>query len=298
MGVLFILMCIGYLSNKAGWMNATFNKQLSTFVVNAAVPAMILSSVMDDERLLTNSEMLILLSIAVLSFIFMIFVSMLFPKLLRCQANDAPLIRFLLIFSNTGFMGFPVVAAIFGSNAVFYAALFNIPFNVFCFSYGIKLISNGSAGGFSFKTLASPAIIAAILSIFIYLVNIPIPKIISMPLEYMSDMTIPCAMCIIGSSLAMAPLKELFSGFRIYLLAAIKLLIIPSLFFAIMYFIPVSDICKQVTVVMWMLPSATNTTMLATIYDGNEFMASKGVFVTTVLSCITIPFLCWLFFIH
>ena len=298
MCVLFILMAIGFIANKTGYMNATFNKQLSAFIVNVAIPGMILYSVMGDERLLTNAEVFILLGISIGSFVVIILLSHLVPRILHIDGERYQLTRFITIFSNVAFMGYPVISAVFGANAVFYAAVFNIPFNFLVYSYGIKLVSNGKHGGINLRTLLTPCSISSVLSVIIYLIHIPIPQIIQLPLSYMGDMTVPAAMTIIGSSLAMAPIREIFRGAKIYLISAIKLILIPLFVYVCMYFLPVADIIKQVTVVMWSLPVATNATMLAIQYEGDEFLASKGVFVTTLLSVITIPCLLCILFIR
>ena len=292
--ILFFLLLVGYAANRAGIMNADFNKKFSGLILYISNPALILHSVMNTEHSISNIEVLMLLGIALLSYGLVIAVSFLIPGILRADQSDRNVYRFMMIFSNTGFMGYPVVEALMGHGAIFYATIFGIPFNLLVFSYGIHLISSGSAGKANIKTLLSPCIIAAVASIVIYFINPRFPDVVVSTFGYLSDITVPGAMLIIGSSLAMIPLKSVFGDWRIYGMTAIKLLLVPVIVWLIMRFVPVDPMIRQFVVLMWALPVATNSTMLAAQYGGNESLASKGVLITTFLSLATIPLLMWL----
>lgn len=294
--VLFILLIVGFFAAKKGYMEPVFNKRLSALVINISTPALILSSVMGGERILGNTDIFILLGISIATYVAVILLSMLVPKLLRCQPSDASLMRFMTIFSNTGFMGFPVVAALFGQSAVFYASIFGLPFNFLVYSYGIKLVSGGKTGGFDRKTLTSPCVVCSVLAIILYLLNIPFPELITLPLGYLADLTVPAAMLLIGASLAVVPLRSIFTEWRLYALSVIKLFLLPVLVYLVLRLLPIHEMMLKVTVVMWALPVATNATLLATQYGGDEAMASKGVLLTTLLSMATIPILMMLLF--
>lgn len=295
--VLFLLISVGFIANKKGVMNSTFNKLFSAFVVNITTPATILNSVLSSDRMLSNGEVLLLMAIALSSFLIVIIASNLVPKLFRVKPEDAGMMRFMTIFSNVGFMGFPVVSALFGESAVFYAAIFNMPFNVLSFSYGIRLVSNGRYGGFDKKTLLSPCIVCSLLSILLYFLNLSLPAVITEPISYLSAITVPGAMLIIGSSLAQMPLNTVFRDWRIYALSGIKLLLMPVLTYLALRPFPLNPLIVQVTVVMWAMPVATNATILATQYDGNGALASKGVLISTLFSILTIPTVMWVLFL-
>ena len=98
-------------------------------------------------------------------------------------------------------------------------------------------------------------------------------------------------MLILGSTLALIPLRSVFIDWRIYVLSLLKLVLIPILIWAIVRMLPIPDMVGRMTVVMWSLPVATNCTMLSTQYGGDEAMSSKGVLITTLLSVVTIPIL-------
>ena len=292
--VLFLLLIVGYFANKLGIMDAGFNKRFSGLIINISTPAMILHSVMNSEHLLGNGEVLLLLAIAVLAYAVIIALSFPITMLLGAAPADRRIYQFMLVFSNTGFMGYPVAQALLGSNAIFYVTIFGIPFNALVYSYGVYLASGGKTGRLNRKMLLSPCIIAALLAIVLYFIHPVFPGVIESTFGYLSDITVPGAMMIIGSSLAMIPLRSVFGDWRVYFLSAVKLLGIPVLAWAVMNLLPVSTLTRQLLVLMWALPVATNSTMLAVQYGGNESLASRGVLITTAMSLITIPLLMWL----
>jgi hypothetical protein len=297
MMILFLLLLAGFGANKLGFMNADFNKKFSAFVINVSTPAMILSSVMDTEQLLSQGEIFLLLGLSLGTFLLAILIAPLVPKLLRADQREGDILRFMTIFSNVAFMGFPVISALMGESAIFYASIFGMPFNILVYSYGVRLVSGGREGGFDKKTLLSPCILASVLAMVIYLSAIPVPEVLVSALDYLADITVPGAMLIIGSSLALMPLSSVFRGWRIYALCFIKLLVLPICLYGILQLLPISDTIIQVTVIMWSMPVATNCTMLATQYGGDQNLASKGVLLTTLFSIVTIPLLMRLLFL-
>lgn len=289
--ILFLLLVVGYAANKLGWMDAAFNKAFSGFIINVTTPALILHSVMEGEKVLTIWEILMLLAASLISYALVILLSMAIPRIMRMGRRDGDTYRLMIIFSNTAFMGFPVVAALMGNQALFYAAIYNMPFNFLMYTYGVHLVSGGEGKRFDPKMLLSPPILAATFALILYLSPVKAPGLIVTALDYLAGITIPGAMLILGSTLALIPLRSVFIDWRIYVLSLLKLVLIPILIWAIVRMLPIPDMVGRMTVVMWSLPVATNCTMLSTQYGGDEAMSSKGVLITTLLSVVTIPIL-------
>jgi predicted permease len=139
------------------------------------------------------------------------------PRLLRAPKSDHGLYRFMVIFGNVGFMGFPVIQSIFGAGAVFYVSLFNIAFSVLCFSIGIIMVS-GKGTKLELKLLINPTMAVSLLAVLIFYTKLPVPVILKDTVNLVGRMTTPSAMLIIGSTLACISVKEVFSGFRIYIM--------------------------------------------------------------------------------
>ena len=208
-------------------------------------------------------------------------------------ASDRGIYCYMCVFANVTFMGFPVLYALFGAASAFYVALFNITFTLLNFSLGIFLIS-GKGLKFNPKTLINPALISALITIPIALIGVTAPGIILDAMGIIGNMTIPSAMLVIGSTLSYIPLKHVFSEWRLYPVALVRLIIVPFITWLVLSRFITNELMLGVLVVLSGMPVAVAGTMLAFEYRGNERIASSGMFLTTLLSGVTIPLIAYL----
>ena len=195
----------------------------------------------------------------------------------------------MMMFGNVGFMGFPVIETIFGSGALIYAFIFNVVFQVLVYSVGIIIIRKPGKE-FSLKKLANMPLISACVAIILFFLKVRLPGPINSSLEFLGNITTPMAMIILGSIIANMRLGELFNGWRVYIFAAVKLLLVPLAALLLMKVLPIeSDLVKGCMVVLSAMPVATNASMLAIEYEGDVELTSKGIFFTTLLCMLTIP---------
>jgi hypothetical protein len=199
--------------------------------------------------------------------------------------------QFMIIFSNCSFMGYPIAGAVLGSDSIFYMSIFNIPFNILAFSYGIFLLSHGgeNAAKFNPKKLINPGIIASVLAVIIYAAHISFPDFLCSTFESVGGLTTPLSMLVLGISLAQLPVNELFNEIRLYPVALIRLVVLPVLTCFIVKLFTADSMLIGTAVVTAAMPVASMTVMLSTLYGGNVKLASVGVFITTVLSVISVP---------
>ena len=192
------------------------------------LPCLVLHSVMTGGLSLTGGDAAYFLLISLLVYAIGFALSIIVPLILHIPRPDRGLYRFMTAFANVGFMGFPVVDAIFGSSATFYVALFNIPFGMLAFSIGIIMIT-GKGEKINPKQFINPTLIASVVAFVIFAFQIRIPALIVDTTDLIGRVTTPAAMLIIGSTLAEIPFREVFSEWRIYPFALIKLIVIPAL---------------------------------------------------------------------
>jgi predicted permease len=143
MTVLFLILAVGFIGNKAKVLTSGSNRLLSALILNITMPCTILGSVMNGAVTATGSEALMFIVFALAYFALSFLIAWPLPRLCGkkgAQADDG-ILRFLVIFGNVGFMGYPVIQSIYGDGALFYVTLFNIPFNLLLFSVGILLVS-------------------------------------------------------------------------------------------------------------------------------------------------------------
>lgn len=296
---LFIVIALGYLLNRIGMFDSLLNKKLTTLLLNVTTPALILSSVMGDIADLSFSEVGFVIFISVVIYIALPIIAFILVKLMRIPKKQQGLYMFMTVFGNIGFMGFPVMKAIFGNEAVFYTSLFNMTFNIILFTVGIVIMNYGSENKIELnaKKLLSPAIIASLLALMIYFFKINLPSVIVDTTTMVGDITTPIAMLLIGSTLASMPLKEVFNDFKVYPYTIIKQIVLPILAYPLLSLIIADKFLLGITFIMVSMPVANSAVLFATEYGGDIKLAAKTVFITTLLSVITIPVLCYMYLI-
>jgi len=290
--ILFLLMAVGFYCYKKGIITDETSKKISAIVVNIANPAMILTGCMSDEKI-EGRELLMVAVIVVSIYVVLMLLATCMPHLLKVEKESRGTYRNMTIFSNIGFMGFPVIAALYGSGALLYASLFTIPFNVLIYTYGIAVMLPESEQKEKQKMplsrIFNVGVIACIITMIVYLLKIPVPAFIKSTTTHLSNLTAPLSMMVIGASMATMDLKKMFTDVKLLIFSVIKLLVIPLVgVLIIRQFVDNSVICG-VCMIMLATPVGSMTAMLAQQYDGDYEMASRGVALTTVLSVVTMP---------
>ncbi|HSN58181.1 MAG TPA: AEC family transporter [Clostridiaceae bacterium] len=285
--ILALIMLIGIIARKKGMLNAEVNSKLSDFLLNITLPCLIVTSFNFEfsAEMMNNIKLIFLYSVII--HLVLIFLSKVFA--LRFSESSSKVIRFVTVFSNSGFMGFPVLFGLYGNIGVFYGAIFNIPWNIFMLSFGSMLFT----GKKDLKSLRSvithPGIIATAIGMMMFIFSLSMPLPLEKALVSVGAMTTPLSMIIVGSMLAEIKFKEVFSGFAVYYVSAIRLIAAPLLTLAIMRLLNADQLLTEVAVTIEAMPAAVIATVLASKFGGDTKLASRCVFISTIISMITIP---------
>ena len=266
-------------------------KSISWFVVNIANPAMILSGSVNSERVVQGRELVMTMVLAVSVFAGLILVSLLIPTILRVPKKSAGAYKVMTIFSNIGFMGFPVISALYGNEALLYASVFLIPFNILIYTYGILALksNDGEKEKLDLKKVLNIGVFSCFISIILSFVQLPIPSFVKTTVSMLSDLTAPLSMMVIGASMATIDIKKLFTDIRLLLFSVLKLVIVPVAGLFLLKLFIRDQMLLGVCMVMLATPVASMTAMLSQQYDGDYELASRGVALTTILSVATMP---------
>ena len=138
--VMFLMMAVGYLCYKKQILTEEVSRKVSAIVVNVANPCMILSSALTDQQM-QGKELLQTLAIVAMMYAFLLLVAQLLPGILHIQKESRGAYAAMTVFANVGFMGFPVLAAMYGNGALLYGAVFQIPFNILIYTYGVAVLT-------------------------------------------------------------------------------------------------------------------------------------------------------------
>lgn len=295
MVMLFTMVILGYAACKLGYMGDKFDKKLSSIVVDITCPLLVLSSVMGDE-MPDRSLILPLVGVGFLTYIILLVFGFWVPRFISKNHDDQGMIGFSLMFANVGFIGYPIVASIFGPKAVFYAALLNVPNNFFIFTAGVMLVKGEySIRQFNPKVLLSPALIGAFIAALLVAFGVHTPEMIARPITMVGNITVPAALMIIGSSMARLPLREIIGSGKVYATSFLRLVIVPLSVYFLFRLCGVNTLINNINTVVMAMPVASFGTMFCMKYGRNPSLMTEATFITTLFSIITIPLITLLF---
>ncbi|MCR5799914.1 MAG: AEC family transporter [Lachnospiraceae bacterium] len=302
--ILFIIMATGYLLNKVHILGPHIDGGITRFIIYCTMPATILASVVSREG--NNDVRLALLCIiaAACMYIILPIIAWILARLMRVPKHIRGIYQFMMIFGNVGFMGFPIIVDVFGEEYLVYCSIFNIFFNLLAFSYGVYLIAGDEVEGksgkedykFSWKSLLTPGISGAVLALVLYFLNVSFPDVIAGPIESIGSITSPLAMLIIGSTLANMDLREAFNDIRVYILIAVRFVLLPLAIFPLLKLVIPDEFVLQLTMFMLVMPVGNMSVLYAKEYGSDESLAAKSIFISTLLSIVTVPLMVYVCF--
>lgn len=293
--MIFGIVLVGLFAAKRNLWAGDLDRKLSIFIMNISMPALILASVMGKDLAFENSELISLAVVAVVNYIVLIGLAYLIPNLFKVNKARLGISRFMLAFGNVSFIGYPVCDAVFGSKAVFCASVLNIPFNLLVFTIGVSFINGGKAkSAFSPRLILSPCVVASLIAVVIAVARIQMPTPVGEWFHLLGDLTTPCALLIIGSSLSHIPVRDMLGNRFVYSMTLLRLFILPLAVGGVLALMGINPFVSDVAVVLSAMPVATNGIMLCLQYGKDERVMTQGLFFTTLLSVISIPLVAYL----
>lgn len=292
--VLLILLIVGVVCAKANIIDKEGNRRLTRFAVAVCQTAMIFSSVINKDLGLSGGEVLRIFIAGCGMYALLVAVGFILRFLMKKAPESRGVYAFMTIFGNVGFMGLPVIRSVFGETAVFYASLHLIPFNILSYTLGIWLLrpEGKKNGKFDWKSLINAPLVASLLSVLLLVIDIRIPQPVDEAVDMLGDSIVPLSMVIIGASLGDMKIKDAVSDVRSYVFSFFKLIVLPVFMYFLLRPIIQDQLLLGMITVLSGMPVAALSVMLTIENGGDESLPSKTVFVSTVLSVVTIPLIC------
>ena len=289
-----VMAAIGFLCGKLRLIEGDTHRKLSNLSLLVINPILIFTSYQTDFSPDVARSLLWMLLLTCIAYVIQIGLSLLLTP--RKNNPNMAIERISLALSNTGFIGLPLVSAVFGSGGVIYLTLFIAVFNAVAWTYGVIAMTGKASLRQTLRSLATPSIFAVILGLALFLLRIRLPGILLEPLETVGSMNTPFAMIIAGATLAGADLASCIKKPRLYLLAAAKLLVIPGTVALVLCGfsrLGVDPMLISIAVMATGCSTAVMCTMFAHRYRKNSVYASELWAVTTILSVGSLPALMW-----
>lgn len=291
---LFLILFFGYFLRSKEVITKKNQQFLFNLLIDYILPFLIISAmtVEINTELIENTKILFICWF----FVYILFMlsANIFKRFIKTDNKQKRTFEFLVIFSNVGYMGLPIIGSIYSETGIFYGSLGMIPFNIVIWTYGIYLLSSGKKD-FSdrLQNIINNGVIAIGIGFILFITGLKLPGPIFEAVEMIGDMTFPLSMLIIGSSLYGIDISRVILKPKLVFLSFLRLLIIPVILLLALNFLPIPEILVGVIVIQAAMPIAANSVIFAARYQGDYQMASEAVFITTLFSIISIPAIIW-----
>ena len=284
--LLFAITC-GYAANRLGILGGETDRKIPKLLLSVTLPAMILGAVSTGDALPETAVVLEVLQVALVFYGMEFAFALVVPPLLGGTPGQKGVWRFTLVFGNMGFIGYPVAVALFGPEALFYAVILVLPFNLMAFTLGPLMLTG--ARRFSLRQMFSPAVVASLLALVLALARLRPPAVIGEALEFAGSITVPLSLMFVGSLLAGLPLGNLLKAPRLWILTAVRLLVMPAALVPLLRLLGTDPFILGIAVAEMGMPAAVNGSLLCMEYGGDADCMAQITFVSTLASIITIP---------
>lgn len=285
--IMLILIIVGIICKKTKIITDDGNKELSKLVLTVVNPIVILMAYQTDYKPQLVKNLLIAFGLSILSYIILIVAAyLLIPQK---DGRETQIERFSAIYSNCGFMGIPLVNALFGSEGIFYLTAFLTVFNLVVWTHGIILISGERNLKNIVKVFYSPVIISIVLGIIMFFAQIRLPDIITDSLNFISNLNTPLAMIVSGVTIADTKILKLLKKPGIYYVSFLKLILLPLILIAVFSLFNVNEQVRITVLVAASAPAAAMCTLQCIRYEKNSLYASEIFAASTILSVVTLP---------
>lgn len=285
---MFLLLAVGFVCAKLGMLTAKGRESMVTVFINIMIPCSIITafySNLTPETLVRGAWMLVAYTFN-LSFCWVIS-QVLYRKV---EPDKRGILKYTTIISNAQFMGFPIVQAAVGDEGLMLASIAMIPGTVFTWTIALAQFTkiDGKQGVKSVFT--HPCFWSVIIGVCLAAFKIPLHPSISDSLERLGNCVMPVSMLIIGSILAGVKPKAILD-WRLYYFSFVRLIGIPVCLYLIFTLVGLDPMVKNVVVIMAAMPAGTVSAMLAEKHGANAEFASQIIFVSTLLSIVTLSVL-------
>lgn len=294
--IMAILIIIGITLGRKNIIDLSGIKPLSVILLNIALPATIFNSFAMNINNFSFNKAVFGILLGFIGFGVAYIIGKIFSRFIKEESKGVFIS--CVLFSNSAFIGYPLIGGIFGDIGVYYASLFQPAFQVFLWTIGVSVLSRSNKNGLK-RFLINPNVIAMIIG-FIYIIvgintNYRMNNITSSVITFLSSMTVPISMIVIGLSTSKVKIKEILERKDTYFIAFLRLLLVPLVlivFVIILKYIGIEfedKMLLKISIIIMSLPVASSVSAMAGVYGGDIKLASEATIISTILSIITIP---------
>lgn len=286
-----IMILIGFVCEKTGFVKNIANS-VSGIIKNVTLPCLILTSLISntlDASKARNGVMIV--GIGLCMIIILMIIGNLTGKMLKLDNAKRGIQITMGSFGNVAFLGYPLIKALLGDEGLLYAVFYNLANDGLLWSFGLSSIS-GEKGLKKLKNMFNICTMAFAVGLVMLICKIKLPSVLHESLATIGNATTPLSMLFIGATMASADIVSALKKPAVYILSAVKMVIAPAVLVLLLSLLPngVMNMTAMTALVLQLaMPSQTMVAILAKEYGLDSKYAVEVIFITTMLSLVTLP---------
>lgn len=279
-----IIMLFGFILVRLKFLTSEGSQQLANIVTKFIIPLVLMLSFQQEY----DGNQLRLLGLSLMGSVLLVLSRILVAHFLIKKGSKID--QYAVVFSNTAFMGIPIILPLLGYEGIFYLSMYIVTSGIFQFTYGIWLLSEGNEPVTFRNIFTNPASIGAFIGFLLYISRIQLPETLYNGLDSIAGLSSPLGMILLGGYLARSQLKEIFLVKGNYWTVAVRLIISPLIGLFIFWVLPINN--PSVLLVLTIAnctPTAVNTALFSQIYGGDYEYGARIIILASFFSIITMP---------
>jgi predicted permease len=284
---IFAIIVIGFVAKKVKAIDAIFLRGLSAFMMNIALPFAFMASLDRSipKSVLPELGMMALWSITIhaAAIGFSTIAYRRFPE------EQRKILCLITVFTNCAFMGLPVAQSVAGTKGVMFASIYNLMYGILIYTYGVSLFQEKADPDKWKKVLLNPGIMAICIGIILWFLPFSLPSFMIESMGLMAKLQTPLAMFVVGANIATIHLGKILPGKALLTAMGVRLIGMPLAVYGVIRLTGSTGIAPGIALLLTAMPAGAQTVVIAEKMGGDSAFASEIVFVTTVLSILTIP---------
>lgn len=293
---ILVAVTLGFCLRKYRVLDERMQKGLSDMLLKAILPFSIVASANYERTSELARGMLAMFAASVIYYAVTLVCMRMLSKKLTMKDKEQRMFVTLTTFANTGFVGFPVMSALFGNQGLLLAVVFNMSYNIFMYTYGVHLVS-GKTGNWK-SVIFNPVTIASLLALLLFVSPVVLNEQVMGPVKLIGDMTVPLSMILIGSNLATLPFRQVLGDPKSYIVSSMRLLVLPGVALAAMWglsrFVTIMPATASVFVLMCALPCGSMNVIFSEKYNCAPNFAARATVQSMLLSMISLPVMAYI----
>lgn len=297
--ILAVVVLIGAIAAKFKILTPDTKDMLSKVIFNISLPLMLFTNFLKLDAtpgLIANS--IIVVSVSGIVILFMLFLGWITTKIFMIKGSEAAVFKTHSMFGNIIFLGFPLITALYGAEGLLYASMFQLISNIIMWTVGVVVLTHGNGTSWkrSLLRVINPNTIATIVGLLFFLFSVKLPGLLVKPLSELGSANTWLCMLYIGAMLAFSDVGGLLGKKSLYLISINRLILVPAilvslfaLFAAVAGVVP-DKLVSSVIILEASMPCMASVVIMAKEFGADDRLAVGNVFVSTILSILTLPF--------